>query len=297
MAAAAERAGRICMVGFQALHGADIGFVKERVVSGRIGAVKSLACQAGWPRDRAYYARNDWAGRLKVGEAWVLDGPATNALAHQVANMLYLASPEPLRLAVPTAVRAELYAAGPAESHDTAAIEIRTREGATAYWIGSHCSQTTFGPVIDIEAERARVVWSMGGGATVTYEDGSQEVCPGDRGGAQDQMVADFVAAIRADDASGLAGRVADVRPFVLAIDGAHESSGRIHRIGAAHSHRVGEGTDEARTVVARIDEAITCAAEERRLFSDLSDAPPWAVATEGFDLGGYRAFPVRFAC
>jgi len=288
-------AGRFCLVGFQALHGRDIRFVKERVVSGRLGRVKTLACHAGWPRTRAYYERTEWAGRLRVGEAWVLDGPAMNALAHQVTNMLFLASPEPGRLATPTSVRAELYAAGPIESHDTAAIEICTAEGPTAYFLASHCTEGSFGPVIELEAEGDRVAWSMRDGATIRYADGSRETCEAPGDAAREAMVANFVEAVRAGDGSRLRCPLAQTRRFVLALDGAHESSGRIHRVDRACCHRLDAGTAEARTVVDGLDERIRSAAERRCLLSDLPDAPSWAAASQPFDLGGYGAFPQRF--
>ncbi len=293
MLSALDAAGRFCLVGFQALHGADIRFIKDRVVSGRLGSVKSLTCHAGWPRDRAYYTRNDWAGKLRVGDTWVLDGPATNALAHQIANMLFLASPEPGRLATPVAVRAELYAAGPVDSHDTAAIEVQTADGAAAWFIASHCSEANFGPVIQIEAERGRVIWSMRDGAKIAYADGTEESCPPDDG--RPQMVANLVEAVRANDASLLRCPLEETRKFVLALDGAHESSGRIHRIASEHTRRVEEGTPEARTVLVGLDSLLPLAAQRRCLLSNLPDAPVWAVTTEPFPLREYAGFPHSF--
>ncbi|HRR79395.1 MAG TPA: Gfo/Idh/MocA family oxidoreductase, partial [Planctomycetota bacterium] len=263
MLAALDAAGRFCLVGFQALHGDDIRFVKSRVASGRLGRVRSLVCHAGWPRNQAYYTRNDWAGKLRVESAvygdpahraWVLDGPATNALAHQITNMLFLASPEANRLATPVSVRAELYTAGPVESHDTCAIEIHTAEGPTSLFLASHCSDANFGPVIEIEAERGHVRWTMRDGARVCYSDGPEETCPADNGAAK--MIANFAEAVRANDRSLLRCDLAETRKFVLALDGAHESSGRIHRIAADHVRRVGEG-GEMRTVVEGLDAAL----------------------------------------
>ena len=226
----------------------------------------------------------------------MLDGPATNALAHQITNLLFLASPERNRLATPAWVRAELYAAGPVESHDTAAIEIGTAEGPTACFIASHCSEESFGPVIEIEAERGHVVWQMGQGATITYADGTRESCREEHDRDRETMVANFAEAIRANDASLLRCSLAATRPFVLALDGAHESSRRVHRIPASCSHRVDEGTDQARTVVDGLDALLVRAAQERKLLGDLAEAPAWTVRTQPFDLRGYSHFPQRFA-
>ncbi len=285
---------KMCLVGFQAIHSADIRCLKERVVAGRLGAVQSLTCCAGWPRNRAYYLRNAWAGELRVGKHWVLDGPATNALSHQLMNMLFLASPEPDGFASPASVRAELYAAGPVSSHDTAAIEVRTVEGPAIVLLVSHCTQENFGPVIEIVAERGTVRWQMGKGATITYSDGTTETCPAEPDSGRRKMLLNFLEAVRENDPERLRCPLAATRGFVLALDGAHESSVRVRRIPPDQITRVGE-REEARTVVAGLDDALRRAAEARCLLSDLPDAPPWAVATQHFDLAGYSRFPQRF--
>ncbi|MFW6132321.1 MAG: Gfo/Idh/MocA family protein [Planctomycetota bacterium] len=293
MQEALQRTGRMCLVGFHQIHGAETRRLKQRLGEGRLGAVRTLACRAGWPRTRSYYQRNDWAGRLRRGDRWVLDGPATNALAHQINNMLYAASTDARGYADPISVRAELYAAGPIESHDTAAIEIRTQQGATAYWLGSHCSEGQFGPIIEIEAERARVLWKPSASLQIDYEDGTSETFTG--GGERVDMVRNFVAAVQADDGSRLRCTMTDARKFVLALDGAHESSGRIHRIPSERTHLVDEGTDRERTVVDGLDKLLARAAGAPCLLSDLDGAPDWVVPGEPFDLTGYTAFGRRF--
>ena len=301
MLEALRRAGRLCLVGFQALHSEDIRFIKDRIVSGRLGRVSTLACWAGWPRPAAYYARNDWAGRLRAGGAWVLDGPATNALAHQVANMLFLASPEPDRLASPSAVRAELYAAGPIESHDTAAIEILTAEGPRAHFLATHCSETVHEPIIEIQAERARVSWAMRKGLTISYHDGSRETFGFDFQ-QHGRMVANFVQAVRATEGGAppaggfgpLGCPLSEARKVVLALNGAHESSRAVHRVPESDARREGEG-ESARTVIPGIDRWLEQAAASGTLLSDLRDGPPWSVRTERFSLEGYRQFPQVF--
>jgi len=294
MLAVLEAHQRMCLVGFQAIHADDIQFLKDRVVSGRLGRLQWLTCCAGWPRNRAYYLRNTWAGELRVGNRWVLDGPATNALSHQLMNMLLLASDQPGRFATPTSVRAELYAAGPVTSHDTAAIEVRTAEGPSIILLVSHCTQENFGPLIELEAERARVRWQMGKGATINYHDGSTENASPDPDSGRKKMILNFIQALRQNDPALLRCPLGATRGFVLALDGAHESSVRVRRIPPDQISRVGEG-EEARTVVAGLDEALKRAAEARCLLSDLPDAPPWAVATQHFDLARYSRFPQRF--
>ena len=295
LVAAMERSGKFCLVGFHAVHSDDIRFVKERVVDGRLGRVERLVCWANWPRGRGYYDHSDWLGRLRVGEQWVLDGPATNALAHQVTNILLLASAEPNRLAIPASVRAELYVAGPITGHDTAAIEIVTAAGQTAVLLVSHCGAEPFGPVIEIEAARGRVFWEQKTGAKITYTDGRTESCaaPADMGRAA--MIANFVQAVRRGDGGELRCPLAESRAETLVVNGAHESSEAIHRIDPACCRTVEDEQWRARKVVDGLNELLAEAARRRCLLSDVPGAPPWVVATERFDLAGYRQFPQRF--
>ncbi len=160
-------------------------------------------------------------------------------------------------------------------------------------FLASHVTEEYWGPTIEIEAEKGSVTWAMAKGFTARYEDGAEEVfeSQGDRG--RSEMVHNFVSAARAGDPSLLRCSVEDTRAFILALDGAHESSRRIHRI--PEGKLLDEGTAEQRTVVDGLDALIARCAAEGCLFSDLPDAPAWAVATTPFDLTGYRMFPQQF--
>jgi len=293
---AVEEANVLCLVGFHNIQADEMRWLQERVAAGRLGKVTRLLCASGWPRKRAYYTRNDWAGRLRVGGNWVLDGPITNAMGHEVMEMLYLAGNRPGEFATPTAVRAELYAAGPIEAHDTAAVEIRTAEGPTAYMLASHCTQSTFLPSITVEAEAGTAFWNWNDPAEIRYADGKTEHCRRTVD-PREAMVANFIEAIRRGDGSLICCGLHDARKAVLAVNAAHESSGRIHRIDGAFVRCVDEGTPAERTVVVDLDRHIQAAGKAGRLLSDLAPRPPWAVATAEFPLDGYSAFGQQFQC
>jgi predicted dehydrogenase len=295
MLAAMKQAGQFCLVGFQGMHAADIRFIKDRIVAGKLGRVRSIVCHAGWPRDAQYYGRNDWSGRLKAGAHWVLDGPATNALAHQITNMLLLASPRAGQLAEVTRAHAELYRAGDTDSHDTAAIGWTTAEGADLHLYVSHRTQDNWGPIIDVQAERGAANWQTGKGATIAYADGRTETCPPDEKSSL-KMVENFVTAVTLDDGALLRCPLAEARKMVLALDAAHESSGRVHLIADNHWHRVDAGTPRERIVVDGLDDVIRQSAAAKCLPSQLPSPPAWAVATLPFEVGDYRNFPQWFA-
>jgi predicted dehydrogenase len=292
---AMRRAEKFCQVGFHAVHADDVRFLKQRIVEGRLGKVQTLVCWASWPRGQDYYSRADWLGRLRLGTRWVLDGPATNALAHHITHMLLLASAQPNRLARPARVRAELYAAGPITGHDTAAIEIITTDSQTATLLVTHCGQEQFGPFLEIQAERGKATWNQKKGVEITYIDGNREFCPAPADLGRGEMIANFVQAVRANDPAGLRCPLAEARAMTLVADGAHESSQTIIRIDAAHCRTIQDDKLGPRTVVDGLDAQLVEAAGRRCLISDLPDAPSWAVATQPFELSGYKKFPKRF--
>ncbi len=297
MREAVAQSGKICMVGFQRIHSEPLQWVKERIVAGKLGKLIKLSARACWPRPNRYYSRNEWAGKLRAGDKWILDGPATNALSHETNNLMFLASDKAGEYATPAAVRAELYAAGPVESHNVAAIETQTAEGPKTYFIASHATQNETCVSIVVEGEKGTArLGKDQGGARIDYNDGTSEELDTEDTGKLGMMV-NFAEAILANDPKIIRCDLEDTRNVIMSLNGAHESSRKIHRIGDDHYQRVDEGTEMARTVVEGMDEMIETAAAQGCLFSDLSPVPPWATRTEPFDMTGYAEFPQQFRC
>jgi len=293
MLAAVADSGRICCLGFQAISSESIRWLKSRLADGSLGSVRRLRTWACWPRPDAYYARNEWAGHLKVGDAWVLDGPTNNALAHEIANMLYLATPAERTFATPRTVRAELYHARDIPSEDTSAVRIVTTDGVEAVFVASHCTAgAQTGPWIEMECSRATVHWRNDGRTAIDYDDGREETLDRDGEDSAAAALANFTQAVRADDAEALDCDLTMGRNFTLALNGAFESAGATRAIpGEYVSH-----TDEApgpHPVIAGINDLIERCGREGKLYSEVGCA--WATATEPFDLSGYAGFPQRF--
>ncbi len=162
--AAASSSGRFVAIGFQDLYLEDTMTVKRRLVDGSLGRLRRIRGRGLWPCDQAYYARNDWAGRIRLGNEWVLDSPLANALAHFVNLSLFLAGGEVERSARPTAVEAELYRARPIESYDTAAIRVSTQTGVEICFLASHSCAAAVDPEIHVEGESGHAAWSAGTG-------------------------------------------------------------------------------------------------------------------------------------
>jgi predicted dehydrogenase len=293
MLAAIRRSGRLCAVGFQDMWSQSIALLKLRLAEGQFGEIHRLTCAGGWIRREEYYRQTNWRGHLRIGDNWVLDGTANNPMAHQIQSMLYLASPEHRRLATPTAIRAELYAAHEITGEDTCAMHIRA-EGPEILFLGTLCADEQFDPEITLLGEKAIAHRSFGGQVSIRYADGRVEKPVADDAGRSEvEKFENFIAAASAGDLDMLRCHLEMCRPFTLAVNGAYESAGRIRRIGGDFLRIEGRASGR-KTIIEGIDAAIPQAASQGKLFSDLD--LPWAAATEPYDLAGYNHFPVRFA-
>ncbi|MDZ7269505.1 MAG: Gfo/Idh/MocA family oxidoreductase [candidate division KSB1 bacterium] len=169
-------AGRKIAVGFQHVYSNAVQQLKARICSGRLGRVQTITVLCSWPRSMQYYRRNDWAGRLRTGENWVLDSPANNAHSHYLLNALYLASPQEHAATVPAKLRAELYRAYPIASCDTLQMKFTTTEGVDCHVLFSHAAARELGPLMQITCERGRVTWEGDNGkTTILYAGGATE--------------------------------------------------------------------------------------------------------------------------
>jgi len=291
MIAAARQAGRICAVGFQELFASSIALLKLRIAEGALGAIEQITCVAGWIRRQDYYDRADWAGRARLGSAWVLDGTVNNPLSHYIVNMLHLATPDRHRLAAPAAVRAELYAAHDITGEDTSAVEVLTAEGPRCYFLTTLCADEQFDVELSIRAANA-IAYQSRGRVCIRYNDGRIEEPAVDDTRVHVEKFENFIAAVQANDSNLLRCSLEMARPHTLVVNGAFESARMVRRIGPEFIRTAGEGA-AAKTIIEGIDAAIPQAASECRLFSDLD--LPWARRTETFDLTGYTQFPVQF--
>ena len=157
---AAERAsGRFVGVGFQDVYTPGTRWLKQQLIEGVIGRVRSIRVLGLWPRPAAYYTRNNWTGRLQAGGVAVLDSPLNNAFGHFVNLALYFSGAGASEVAVASDVEADLFRAHAIESFDTAVV--RACAGGVALWFGfTHCCRELVNPEIVIEGSSGSAVWS-----------------------------------------------------------------------------------------------------------------------------------------
>lgn len=127
--AAAQDAGRVVQVGFQARGGGGIAAVREAIAAGDIGEVTGIGVFGAWVRDRAYYARAAWAGRRTLEGNTVMDGVATNPLAHSIDAAL--AVDGSFLTSDLAQVRIDAWHAHAIEADDTTSMVITTAKGTT----------------------------------------------------------------------------------------------------------------------------------------------------------------------
>jgi predicted dehydrogenase len=288
MVGAERDAGLPAAIGFQDIYTPEIQGIKRRLSTGELGKVVRASVVGCWPRGSRYFERNDWAGRMKRGDAWVLDSPANNALAHYVHLALFLMGGGPFETAEPAAVEAELYRAGEIENYDTCSLRVRTVEGATLMVLLTHACEHSVGPIVTVETDAgARIVYTAQQPIRVHAPDGRVETV--EQSAHKLQCVLDgFVRRLRGDAAAPVS-TVAMSRAHARVISGASEAS-PVVSIPPAHltAHASVGGGDHR--VIAGIEETMKhCAAAGQMLHE--SGRAPWSVPPRQMSLLGYRTF------
>ena len=160
MIQARDKAGKIVAIAYQWSFAPTTGRLKRDILAGRFGAPRRFATLTCWPRGDSYYARNNWAGKVRDDAGrLVLDSPANNACAHFLHYMFYLLGPTPQNSAQPASVSAELYRANAIQNYDTAAIRSTTASGVELLFLASHVTANNRNPVCRFEFENATILY------------------------------------------------------------------------------------------------------------------------------------------
>jgi hypothetical protein len=201
------------------------------LLAGEFGAVRGATLGALWPRPASYFARNDWAGRLFVGEHPVLDSCFGNAMAHFVHNVLFwMGGPELFSWAQIAAVRAELYRAHAIEGADTFFVEADTSSGVTLRFAVSHACAGPSSHCEIVLCDQAALRYTVGGSLEIRWNDGRIEKSLLEPFDALQENHLECFRYLRGESPRP-ATTLADCRPFVALNDLAYVSSGRIASI------------------------------------------------------------------
>ena len=152
--AAAEQAGRLVQVGFQSLGSHALPAMQHLIASGEIGEVRGVGAEGTWVRNLAYFRRSRWAGKRSLEGTDVVDGVATNALAHAVATALRVAAARTVADVV--SVETDLYRAHDTESDDTSVIRVRTAAGTVLLCALTLCADEQTAPSVTVFGTRGK---------------------------------------------------------------------------------------------------------------------------------------------
>lgn len=286
MAAAAKSAGKLVQVGFQSLGSLALPAIRTSIESGEIGDVLGLSAQGMWLRTRGYFKRSRWAGKRSLEGTDVVDGVATNALAHAVATGLQMAGAH--TVADVASVETDLYRANTTQSDDTSVIRVRTVSGRTLLCALTLCAPEQQNPSVTVHGTLGDITffYTEDEVVTTTTTAGERRETFG-----RTDLLENLLEARSAGTA--LLCGLQDTGAFTSVLE-AIRTAEDPQEIPAEHIRWEGEG-DDAHPVVNGIPELIERAAKAQATFAELG--VPWARSlppVQTFDLAGHPVADYR---
>ncbi|MDQ0677146.1 putative dehydrogenase [Arthrobacter pascens] len=257
---AAEAIGRRVQIGFQSLGSHALKAIDELLAGGTIGTLQGISATGRWVRDRAYYKRSRWAGKRSIDGVDIVDGVATNPLAHAVATALRIAGAR--TVADVASVETDLYRANEIESDDTSVIRIRTAAGTPVTCALTLCATESVEPYVTLQGSLGTAVFHYTEDRlSISTAAGRTEEVFG-RNDLAENLLA------HRNDGAELISPLPDSGAFMLVLE-AIRTAPLPSPIGGAHIRWEGEG-DSAHAVVVGIEEALERATHEHATFSEL---------------------------
>jgi predicted dehydrogenase len=262
---AAAGSGRNVQIGFQSLGSHALQAIEKLLADGTIGTLQGISATGRWVRDRAYYKRSRWAGKRTIDGVDVVDGVATNPLAHAVATALRIAG---ARTTTDVAsLETELYRANSIESDDTSVIRIRTSAGLPITCALTLCATESVEPYVTLQGSEGTAVFHYTEDRlTVETAAGRTEEVFG-----RDDLTENLLAHRRTG--TPLISPLLDSGAFMLVLE-AIRTAPLPAPIDAKFVRWEGEG-DAAHAVLVDIEEALERSAGQHLTFSELGI--PWA--------------------
>jgi predicted dehydrogenase len=261
----ASTAGAAVQTGFQSLGSLAIHRIEELVADGEIGTVRGISAEGAWVRSRGYFKRSRWAGRRTLDGADVVDGVATNPLAHAVATALRISGAR--RAADIASVEVDLYRAHDIECDDTSSLRIRTEAGQVVTCALTLCAAAQERPSVSIAGTEGGIVFYY------TEDELVITTAQGERSETFDRVdLLENLVRHRAHDEQ-LLSSLEDSGAFMRVLE-AVRTADDPQPIPAEYITWQGEG-DDAHPVIHGIEELVQRAQRAQALFSELG--PGWA--------------------
>jgi hypothetical protein len=200
----------------------------------------------------------------------VVDGVATNPLAHAVATALRIAGARTIEDVA--SVETDLYRANDIESDDTSVIRIRTAKGLPVTCALTICATESVEPYVTLQGSESQAVFHYTEDRLVVSTPAGQT----ERTYGRDDLTANLIA--HRNEGAELISPITDSGAFMLVLE-AIRTAPLPALIDGAYVRWEGEG-DAAHAVVIGIEEALERATQEHATFSELG--LPWALAARG---------------
>lgn len=276
---AAAEAGRSVQIGFQSLGSHALQAIEELLAAGEIGTLLGISATGRWVRDRAYYKRSRWAGKRSLDGVDVVDGVATNPLAHAIATALRIAGARTLDDLA--SVETDLYRANDIESDDTSVIRVRTISGLPITCALTLCATESVEPYITMQGSEGTAVFHYTEDRlSVTTADGEHSRVFG-----RDDLTENLLEHLRRRRSPHtlpqdvpLISPLADSGAFMRVLE-AIRTADAPALIPAQYIDWAGEG-ESARAVITGIEDALERATTAHATFSELG--LPWARPAAG---------------
>jgi len=172
---ARNKSGKFVMIGYQWSYSEGIQLLKKDILEGRFGKPIRMKSLCLWPRDFAYFARNNWAYRKKDPDGnLVMDNIFQNAVSHFIHNMFFLLGDSMESSAEAIEIEAHISRAYPVETYDTGAFRAFTKSGTELLFFGSHVPEKRVDPCFRIEFEKGFVELNSGSDRIVAEISGKE---------------------------------------------------------------------------------------------------------------------------
>ncbi len=276
---AADAAGRLVQVGFQSIGSLALPAIRNTVESGGIGDVLGVSAQGAWLRTKGYFKRSRWAGKRSLDGTDVVDGVATNALAHAVATALNMAGAH--TVADVASVETDLYRAHATQSDDTSVLRVRTAAGKTLLCGLTLCAPEPQNPSVTVHGTKGDITFFYTEDEVVTTTPAGEHRETYGRTDLLENLLA------ARDSGAPLLCGLADTGAFTTVLE-AIRTAPEPQEISGGHVTWEGEG-DDAHPVVHGIIALIERAAKAQATFAELG--VPWARSlppVRTLDIDGY---------
>lgn len=174
-----NKTGKFLAIGFNWSFAPSTLELKEDINKGAFGRPIRLKSMMQWSRNKAYYNRSVWAGKMYDAEgSMIFDSVANNATAHFLHHLLYLLGDRIDTSAQLDTVTAELYRVNHIETFDTCAVQLKTKDDVDIYFYATHAVREDMGPFFQLEFEKATITYNVNENSkevVAVWKDGTQK--------------------------------------------------------------------------------------------------------------------------